>query len=76
MGCARLPGSTLFIASFDGICDQLPARGVAGLHLFVRRGVRYEIFSDQGYLPKLPNIPPEVETMVDFGANIGVFSIY
>lgn len=36
----------------------------------------YEIFSAQGYLPKLPNIPLEMETVVDFGANIGVFSVW
>lgn len=36
----------------------------------------YEIFSDRGYLPKLPNYPRDLETVVDFGANIGVFSVW
>ena len=36
----------------------------------------YEIFSDQGYLPKLLNFPWQAETVVDLGANIGVFSIW
>jgi FkbM family methyltransferase len=36
----------------------------------------YEIFSEQGYLPKLQKFPLETETVVDFGANIGVFSIW
>ncbi len=36
----------------------------------------YEIFYDQGYLPSLPNLPQEMHTVVDFGANIGVFSVW
>jgi FkbM family methyltransferase len=36
----------------------------------------YEIFSDQGYLPKLHKNPHDFETVVDFGANIGAFSIW
>jgi FkbM family methyltransferase len=36
----------------------------------------YEIFRDQGYYPKLSNISVDFKTVVDFGANIGVFSIW
>jgi FkbM family methyltransferase len=36
----------------------------------------YEIYRDLGYLPKLTNMPLNPKTVVDFGANIGVFSIW
>ncbi len=36
----------------------------------------YEIFTDRGYLPKIQGPPLRIETVVDFGANIGVFSIW
>ena len=36
----------------------------------------YEIFFDRGYLPKLPKFPKIVDTVVDLGANIGVFSVW
>jgi FkbM family methyltransferase len=36
----------------------------------------YEIFHDRGYLPKLKNAPSRVEIVADFGANMGVFSIW
>jgi FkbM family methyltransferase len=36
----------------------------------------YEIYRDGGYLPKLHYTPTEVKTVVDFGANIGVFSLW
>jgi FkbM family methyltransferase len=36
----------------------------------------YEVFTDQGYWPKLHKNPHDFETVVDFGANIGAFSIW
>lgn len=36
----------------------------------------YEIYRDRGYLPKLQYTPTDIETVVDFGANIGVFSLW
>ncbi|MGC1378881.1 MAG: FkbM family methyltransferase [Anaerolineales bacterium] len=36
----------------------------------------YEIYRDGDYAPKLPYTPAEIKTIVDFGANIGVFSLW
>lgn len=36
----------------------------------------YEIYRDGGYSPKLPYTPGDVKTIVDVGANIGVFSLW
>jgi|GEM_PF-1702014 len=36
----------------------------------------YEIYCDGGYAPKLPYTPEDVKTVVDLGANIGVFSLW
>ncbi len=36
----------------------------------------YEIYTDRGYLPKITHTLGEIRTVVDFGANIGVFSIW
>jgi len=36
----------------------------------------YEIYRDGGYAPKLPYTPGGVKTVVDLGANIGVFSLW
>jgi FkbM family methyltransferase len=36
----------------------------------------YEIFSDQGYLPKLRKDLNDLEIVVDLGANMGAFSIW
>ncbi len=36
----------------------------------------YEVYSDLGYLPKLPHLLPNINIVVDFGANIGVYSIW
>ena len=36
----------------------------------------YEIYRDGGYAPKLPFTPGDVKTVVDLGANIGVFSLW
>ena len=36
----------------------------------------YEIYRDRGYSPKLHYIPEDIKTIVDLGANIGVFSLW
>ncbi len=36
----------------------------------------YEIYCDGGYSPKLPYTPGNIKTIVDVGANIGVFSLW
>src|SRR5687767_3174234 len=36
----------------------------------------YEIYRDKGYSPKLEYGPGSVKTVVDFGANIGIFSLW
>lgn len=36
----------------------------------------YEIFSYRGYMPRLIENPNDLETVVDFGANMGAFSIW
>jgi FkbM family methyltransferase len=36
----------------------------------------YEIYSARGYLPMLPHLLPNINVVVDFGANIGIYSIW
>lgn len=36
----------------------------------------YEIYRDGGYAPKLQYTPGDIKTVVDFGANIGIFSLW
>jgi FkbM family methyltransferase len=36
----------------------------------------YEIYRDGGYAPKLEYTPSDIKTIVDVGANIGVFSLW
>ena len=36
----------------------------------------YEVYADGGYLMKLKEAATDIQTVVDFGANIGVFSVW